>query len=348
MLRMFSCDCIIITMTNASNPSKLLWEEPIWFAKASSWIDNHLSRQNIIRIGAIEQFRIRHWSTILRISTNVGDIYFKAVIPELAYEAALTETLSRWYPGCMPQIFAISRENGWLLMSDGGMSLNESLKTEDDIQHWQMILPIYAQLQQNFVQHLDELSLVGILNRRLEILPNIYEELLTNTEALATNHPDGISLSEYQRLQDNAGLFASLCEQLAALGIPETLHHGDLHDGNIFINNGSYIFFDWGDSSISHPFFSIRDIYANLNRRFGLGKNSFWFQQLKGCYLAAWVEYETREKLEVAFELAQKLSPIPDILRWLPVLSNMDEVTRNNYIGAIPNRLREFLSTIEM
>jgi Phosphotransferase enzyme family len=329
------------------NLANFLWEKPEWFEKASYWINNQLQSLGIERIGAIEQFRIRHWSTVLLISTNIGDIYFKAVIPELAYEAALTETLSHWYPDCMPQILAISGEDGWLLMSDGGMSLNKSLKTEDDIQHWLAILPIYAEIQQNFVQHLDELSLVGIVNRRLENLPNLYEKLLANTEALATNHPDGISLSEYQCLQDNAGLFASLCEQLAAFGIPETLHHGDLHDGNIFIHDGCYIFFDWGDSSISHPFFSIQDIYANLNRRFGLGKNSFWFQQLKDCYLSAWVKYETREKLEFAFELAQKISPIPDILRWLPVLSNMDEVTRNNYIDAIPNRLREFLKNLE-
>ncbi|BAZ39608.1 hypothetical protein NIES4101_55620 [Calothrix sp. NIES-4101] len=330
-----------------NNPSKLLWEEPIWSAKASSWIDNQLSQQNINRIGAIAQVRIRHWSTILRISTNLADIYFKAVIPELAYEAALTEILSHWYPHCMPQILAISRENGWLLMGDGGISLNESLKTENDIQHWQHILPIYAQLQKHAIAHLDQLLALGICGRRLEMLPHLYAELLANTELLAINHPEGITVSEYQSLQNSAGLFTSLCEQLAAFAIPETIHHGDLHDGNIFIKNGSYIFLDWGDSSISHPFFSIRDIYANLNRRFGLGKKSVWFQRLKDDYLSAWTEYETREKLEFAFELSQKISPIPDICRWIPVLSNMDAVTRDNYIDAIPKRLREFLKNLQ-
>ncbi|NJR72922.1 MAG: phosphotransferase [Scytonema sp. CRU_2_7] len=179
-------------------------------------------------------------------------------------------------------------------------------------------------------------------------MPTLYQELLNETELLATNHPSGLSLLECQRLQDTVDVFASLCKQLATFAIPETLHHGDLHDGNVFIHNGRYIFFDWGDSSISHPFFSIRDTYANLNRRFGLGKNSFWFERLKDCYLRSWVEYETREKLEVAFEIAQKLSPIPDIFRWLPVLSNMDKAARNNYIDAIPNLLREFLSAIEV
>jgi Phosphotransferase enzyme family len=285
-----------------ANPTNFLWEEPTWFEKASNWIDIQLSQKNIDRTGEIEQFCIRHWSTVLQIPTNVGDIYFKAVIPELAHEAALTEILSHWYPDCMPQILATSKENGWLLIADGGTSLNENLKTEDDIQYWLHILPIYAELQKDAIKHLDQLLTVGLYNRRLENLPNLYEKLLTNTEVLATNHPEGISLSEYQLLQDNVALFASLCEELAAFGIPETIHHGDLHDINIFIQDENYIFFDWGDSSISHPFFSTRDVYANLNRRFGLGKNSFWFQRLKDCYLSAWVEYQTKQNLEVAFE----------------------------------------------
>jgi Glutathione S-transferase, N-terminal domain len=74
---------------------------------------------------------------------------------------------------------------------------------------------------------------------------------------------------------------------------------------------------------------------------------SLWFQQLKDCYLSAWVEYQTKQNLEVAFELAQKISPIPDIFRWLPVISNMDRVTRNKYIDSVPRRLREFLHNLE-
>jgi hypothetical protein len=84
------------------NTSNLLWSEPMWFAKAGSWIDNQLHRQGIKRIASIKQFRIRHWSAVFNIPTSRGDIYFKAVIPELAYEAALTEILSYYHPHCMP------------------------------------------------------------------------------------------------------------------------------------------------------------------------------------------------------------------------------------------------------
>lgn len=330
-----------------AHPSNLLWVEPTWLEQATHWIERELHRQGIKRIGSIEQPHIRHWSTVLRVPTIIGNIYFKAVIPNLAYEALLTQTLSHRYPDCVPQILAANTEQGWLLMSDGGLRLRERLKTEDDIQRWIDLLPIYAQLQKQSVQHIDELLELGVPDRRLATLPTKFQELLINTELLGLNRPDGLSSDEYQCLQDSVHRVAKLCEQLANFSVPETLHHGDLHDGNVFIRDERYWFFDWGDSSIAHPFFSLHSIYDTLERRFELGNHSFWFKRLRACYLESWAEYETKERLEAAFDLAYQLSAIPSALRWLPVLSRMDATTRNKYSEAIPNLMREFLHTTQ-
>ncbi|MBI4783989.1 MAG: phosphotransferase [Oscillatoriophycideae cyanobacterium NC_groundwater_1537_Pr4_S-0.65um_50_18] len=325
----------------------LLWTQQSWLEQASSWIDRELHQQSIKQIGSIKQLRVRHWSTILQVPTSVGSLYFKAVVSDLAYEAALTQALSHRYPHCMPQILAIVREQGWLLMHDGGMMLRETLKTEDDIQHWENLLPIYAKVQQDSARYLQELLELGVPDRRLASLPAKFQQLLADTEILALNHSCGLSLLEYQCLQNKADLLVNLCEQLATFGIPETLHHGDLHDKNVFFSNEQYMFFDWGDSSVTHPFFSLHSTYSSLEKRFNLRKNSLWFKQLRKCYLDEWVEYETKERLEEAFELAQQLSPILAILRWLPVLSSMDATNRNKYIEAVPDLLREFLSMIQ-
>jgi hypothetical protein len=325
----------------------LLWTQQSWLAQASSWIDRELHQQDIKQIGSIKQLRVRHWSTILQVPTSVGSIYFKAVVSDLAYEAALTQVLSHRYPHSMPQVLAIAREQGWLLMLDGGMMLRETLKIENDIQHWENLLPIYAKVQQDSAKYLMEFLELGVPDRRLAVLPARFQQLLTDTETLGLHHPGGLSLLEYQCLQNKADLLVELCEQLATFSIPETLHHGDLHDGNVFVGNERYMFFDWGDSSISHPFFSLHSTYGSLEKRFDLGKNSPWFKQLRKCYLDEWTEYETEERLEEAFELAQQLSPILAILRWLPVLSSMDAMNRNRYIEAVPDLVREFLGMIQ-
>ena len=50
---------------------------------------------------------------------------------------------------------------------------------------------------------------------------------------------------------------AEFCARLASTGVPQTIQHDDLHDGQVFVRDGRYLFFDWGDSCVSHPFFSM-------------------------------------------------------------------------------------------
>lgn len=158
--------------------SHLPWVQPFWLQQASQWIDHTLDQQGIKRVGAIAQLRVRAWSTILQIPTHIGDLYFKAVIPDLAYEVALTQALFYWFPDCVPQTLAINSEKGWLLMADGGVRLWEVLKTTDDIQHWEALLPSYAKLQQESAQHVDELLGMGVSDRRLAVLPTQFQALL--------------------------------------------------------------------------------------------------------------------------------------------------------------------------
>jgi tRNA A-37 threonylcarbamoyl transferase component Bud32 len=329
-----------------THSSHLLWVQPFWLEQASQWIDHTLDQQGIKRVGAIAQPRIRAWSTILQIPTQIGDLYFKAVISDLAYEAALTKALFRWFPDCVPQILAIDPQRGWLLMADGGIKLRDVLKTTDDIQHWEALLPSYAKLQQESAQYVDELLGMGVCDRRLAILPTQFQALLDDEDAIGLNHANGLALDEYQQLQNCFDRVVRMCERLATFGIPETLHHGDLHDGNVFILNDRYRFFDWGDSSISHPFFSLHNTYHSLRRDFNLNADSDWFKRLKSSYLNAWTDDEPTEQLELAFELAQHLATIPAALRWLPVLSSMDATTRDKYVGAVPALMRELLHSV--
>lgn len=108
---------------------------------------------------------------MLQIPTPGGQLYFKATIPQLAYEVKLSQMLSFWVPDCIPPVLAIAEEQGWLLTPDSGTLLRTVLQTEADLQHWEQILPIYARLQQNSVQHLNDFLQIGLPDRRLATLP---------------------------------------------------------------------------------------------------------------------------------------------------------------------------------
>ena len=48
-----------------------------------------------------------------------------------------------------------------------------------------------------------------------------------------------------------------MCGESRSHGVPETIQHDDLHDGQVYVRNGSYRLLDWGDACVSHPFFTM-------------------------------------------------------------------------------------------
>jgi hypothetical protein len=186
---------------------------------------------------------------VLRVPTGRGALWFKANIPVLAYEASVVRLLSRRRPDCVPELVAADPERGWMLMVDGGVRLREIVEREHDFGRWHALLPQYAELQLDLAGQADELVACGAPDRRLATLPHGYARLL---DQLAQLPPP--ELGRLRGLEDRV---AELCGRLAAYGIPETIQHDDLHDGQIFVRDGGYLFFDWGDSCVSHPFFSM-------------------------------------------------------------------------------------------
>jgi len=65
------------------------WSSPAWIAGAVAWLDERLAAAGRERTGAVEQTRVRPWSTLIRAPTAGGDVWFKAAGPATAFETAL-------------------------------------------------------------------------------------------------------------------------------------------------------------------------------------------------------------------------------------------------------------------
>ena len=114
---------------------------------------------------------IRPWSTVIRVPTESGNVFFKAVAPPLRHEAALTELLGARRPDCIPPPLAVDRERGWMLMEDGGQTLRDLIATERDLSRWSDVLPLYASVQIDLMGDVTELLALGVPDLRLETLP---------------------------------------------------------------------------------------------------------------------------------------------------------------------------------
>jgi aminoglycoside phosphotransferase (APT) family kinase protein len=161
---------------------------------------------------------------------------------------------------------------------------------------------------------------------------------------LRVDQTPGITSAKYQRLSDLAPRFAAQCHELAQCAIPESLHHGDLHDGNIFVRDGRYIFFDWGDASVTHPFFSFRTVMVSNENSLGLSGDAPEHDSLRDIYLEAWARSDSRANLLSAFNLARQLWMIPTALVWHRILSNSNAAAKAQYAEPVPALLQEFLN----
>jgi len=322
----------------------LPWMQPGWFAQASAWIDAELDRLGIGLNGPIAQPHVRPWSTVLRVPSRRGDLYFKATAPLLAHEPPLSQALARWCPDCMLPILAADPERGWMLLRDGGTRLREIIRADHDLRHWEALLPIYAEVQIELAGRLPELLALGVPDRRLAVLPARYAQLLADTDALRVDLPEGLTFAEAQRLHALVPRCGALCERLAAYRVPESLNHGDFHDGNIFVRDGGYRFFDWGDSCVAHPFFSLRTAFVSIEISLGLEEGATAFERLRDCYLEPWTRYESPANLRAAFTLARPLAAVCGALAWQRVVSSLAEPFKQQYTAPVPSLLQEFLS----
>jgi hypothetical protein len=278
--------------------SQLQWTDPAWLAQATAWI-----RARVDVAGKIEQPHVRWWSTVLRVPTAEGDLYFKAVVPVHRFEAALTARLAELQPGRVPELLDVDAERGWMLMRDGGTRLRELVETPEDLHHWERLLPQYAQLQIEVAPHADELLALGVPDERLSVLPEHFRELLAA-------RPKGVTGDEHRRLVDAVPRVEDLCQTLAEDGIRETIQHDDLHDGQVFVREGRYLLFDWGDSCVSHPFHSLTVVLRGIAWKLDIPPGGAELQRLRDAYL------EPFDSDPAIAEIAYRTGTIARALAW--------------------------------
>ncbi|RJP54853.1 MAG: hypothetical protein C4583_01675 [Anaerolineaceae bacterium] len=327
--------------------SKLLrWHDPEWQKHAHEWIRAQAKRNSIQLTGEIEQLHAYAWSTVMRVSSSEGTLFFKATADETIHEIALTEKLAAWFPDCMPDLVASDSARGWMLMRDGGEQLRASIRPTKDVRPWEPVITKYAEVQIGLAEHVDEILTLGIPDHRLAALPALYKQLLADEESLMIDKEKGLTSADFQQLQSLKPRFEQICADLAAFGIPESVNHGDFHDGNVLVKDGRITFFDWGDASVTHPFVSLRTFFVSMEIALDLddwAPPTSEMLALRDCYLARWEQFANKEQLLKAYNVSRPVASIVKALSWHTTISRMEDALRDEYAWIVPEVLREFM-----
>jgi hypothetical protein len=246
------------------------WRDTDWLAEAAAWIGERAEPT-----GELEQTHVEAWSTVLRVPTADGTLWFKAVAPDHAFEPQLTALLGRLLPDRVPELVAVDLDQAWMLMRDGGERLRE---LPASVEHWERVLPRYAELQLAATPHADELLALGVPDERLEGLRSRLEDALSVK-------PKGLSTRAYRQMLERLPAVEAIAEQVTAHGIAETLQHDDLHDGQVYVSDGRYRIFDWGDSCVSHPFHTLTVTLRAAAWKLGLEPGGPELRRIRDAYL---------------------------------------------------------------
>lgn len=310
-------------------PLRPPWAGRGWHKEAAGWIAGQLTQAGHPQTGPLQPVRQWSLSCVLRADTAVGPFYFKTVadLPLFVNEARTVSKLAQLYPRHVAAPLAVDRERDWMLLPE----LTEMVGWGAPLAQRQAFLQQFGQLQVTAVAHVDELLAAGCLDRRLVWLAAQIEPLIT-----AEFVQPYLTAEEQAQLQAFIPRLQTLCGELAAFGIPETLVHGDLHGGNVAVQGDDFSYFDWTDACISHPFFDMLNIFME--------QDAAVQNQLRDAYLAQWTGFAPLPRLLAAWSLAEVLGALHHAISYWQIVAHLEPHSRNQLEKWLPWWLRRVLA----
>jgi len=268
--------------------------------------------------GPIEVFKSWDISCVLRVPTDCGELYFKESRRTLAFcdESTVVPGLAALYPDHFPRVVATGR--GRILLEDFGQPIGTA---PSDV--WKNVFATFGRIQVDASARIDELLSIGCRDTDTT-------RLAERIDALAPDTADGRSLSRLARTLEEMS-----CE-LFERRVPRSLVHGDLHLANVAKRGGEYVFFDWTDCSVSHPFLDVAYVFAENARN---------EKECRDGYLALWTDYEPWERLLRMWSLADPLSALHQAFAYQETAKFLAEPARSQFMVGVSYFVRQLLKS---
>lgn len=308
-------DHILCQSVTASPP----WYGAGWFGQAEHWILQVLSRRHHQLLAPIRQIKAA-WlaSTVLEAETTAGRLYFKAVPPRQSSEPRILRKLNQHWRPQVPNLFATDLKRHWMLCHDFGETRLDLASSSDCC----AAVAALARIQVGELPRMGQWKRLGCPDRTPKILAAMSNTLLEKIPALLLKSRV-ISAREKNRLQAWTPVLAQLCGELEQGPIPNSIHHEDFRPGNVAIGaRGNCIIYDWSDTVIGHPFFSLHRFLDDLPAcPSGPGASateglSALAVRVRNAYLRVWRDYASPMELQRVFAVSHQLNAVYQLMRF--------------------------------
>jgi hypothetical protein len=114
-------------------------------------------------------------------------------------------------------------------------------------------------------------------------------------------------------------------------------------DGNGFVRSGRHVFFDWGDSCVSHPFHTLVVTLRSVAMRFDLEPGGDEVLRLRDAYLEPFGSFAEPATLGNAFAVAYRVGTIGRTLAWHTYVREPGLKDYSELAGGVPYGLQRYL-----
>ncbi len=310
------------------------------YQAAIDWALKTLSSLNYELISdLIEPIKDTPFSYVAVFETNQGKVYLKAT-PILITEPKIIKILADKFHATVPIIIAEHPFLNIFLMKDAGSSLRSILKKNFNTSLVCAAINQFIETQHAVSLNINELIDIGVPDWRVSALPRRYQKFISEQKELLLM--DGLTLNQYEELQNLQITIDKLCQRLSSYAIKETMVQPDFNDNNILYDekNNLMTLIDLGEIVITHPFFSHINMLYQLKKHHRLNEAEDNYQRIKECFFSHYQSIETKDRIEESFKIASSLWGVYGVLAYSRL---MDACGSQQIITYQPGKLATIL-----
>lgn len=295
-----------------------------------SWAESYVSGD----IQSVEEIVQTAYSLVLKINTEKASYYLKQVPESFFIEAAILELL---LVNCgvttIPDKVADNKKlNCFLTSSCGDETLRHAFKNKPVYDLLIKGIEVYKDIQQSTIPHISLFMDAGIPDWRMKKIPTLINAALEDKQFI--NFLD-LTDDDYRRILSKQADLISLCNELDALNIPDTLNHADFQSNNILIDHASkrLTVIDWGEAYIGNPLLSRHYCITSAKYGFGMETDGADYAALERCVFDL-----PPEAYAKTHYLVTELYPILHTLAWHRLIagtSYMEHASRRERVKTV-------------
>lgn len=316
---------------------------PAWGSAAFADELGDWASEQVGPVRAMEQVKLRVWAAVWAVETETHRYYLKQNCELQAFEAALVAELAALVPGRVVPVAAADAGRGLLLTPDQGQVLADTT-ADDDLDQWCRVVAAGAALQREVAPAAGTLAGFGLT----EIAPGeaaaYVERRVDELSALPEGDPRRLDADDTAALRALLPVVRGWAERVAALGLPVTLNHNDLHGNNVFRVGEELRFFDFADALLTEPLGALLVPLNVLAGRLDAGPDDPRLWRVADAALEVWSDVAPADELRVALPAALQLARLGRVESWARCCASMTRQELAEWGDTVPRWMATLLA----